>query len=105
MGDSDLRTREAGAEPIEWEDFIEADPNVLAGNAVVAGTRIAVDHVLSLLATGWTESQVLEAYPGLSREALRAIYAFGAEVVSEQRLFGVPLPARKASFSVASIQI
>ena len=96
MSDNEQRRNGTEVEPVDWEDFIEANPDVLAGNAVVTGTRIAVDHVLGLLATGWTEAQVLEAYPGLSREALRAIYAFAAEVVSEQRLFGIPLPARRA---------
>lgn len=100
MSDSEpRRAQDAGAtldRPTEWEDYIEADPDVLAGNAVVAGTRIAVDRVLGLLAEGWSEPQVIDAYPGLSREALRAIFAFAAEVVREQRLFGTPLPARKA---------
>ncbi len=74
---------------------------MLAGKPVVVGTRIAVEHVLGLLASGWTEEEVLDAYPGLSRDALLAIYAFAAEVVSEQRLFSVPLPARKAGVRAA----
>lgn len=86
---------------IEWEDFIEADPEVMVGKPVVKGTRLAVEYLLGLLASGWTEQRLLDAYPGLSRDALLAVYAFAAEVVSEQRLFGVPLPARKATAGAA----
>jgi uncharacterized protein (DUF433 family) len=80
--------------PIDWEDYIVADPEVMVGKAVVKGTRIAAEFVLQLLAAGWTEAMVLESYPSITPDAMRAIYAFAAQVVGEQRFFGVPRPAR-----------
>jgi uncharacterized protein (DUF433 family) len=82
--------------PIDWEDYIVADPEVMVGKPVVKGTRITAEFVLQLLAAGWTEAMVLESYPSITPDALRAIYAFAATVVGEQRFFGVPLPAQQA---------
>ena len=85
------------ARPIDWEDHIVADPEVMVGKPVVKGTRITAEFVLQLLAAGWTEATILEHYAeSLTPEAMRAIYAFAAQVVGEQRFFGVPLPARPA---------
>ena len=61
--------------PLSWEAYIQSDPRILSGKPVVKGTRLAVDFILELLAVGWTEQQLLEGYPGLSRPALRAIFA------------------------------
>lgn len=81
--------------PIDWEEYIEADPEVMVGKPVVRGTRLTAEFILSLFAAGWSEEQVLTSYPSLTPEAIRAIFAFAAELAAEQRCFGTPLPARK----------
>ena len=86
---------------IDWEDYIDADPEVMVGKPVVAGTRLTVEHLLELLADGWTHEMLLESYPILTEDAIRAIYAFAAEVVGEQRFFSVPLPARRKAARAA----
>lgn len=68
---------------MDWSAYIAADPAVLAGKPVVRGTRLGVDFLLGLLAAGWTAEQVLAAYPQLTAEALRAVFAFAAEVAHE----------------------
>ncbi len=72
-----------------WTDHITADPKVLGGKPVVKGTRLAVDFLLGLLAEGWTREQLRENYPQLTDDALRAVFAYAAEVLHEQTL--VPL--------------
>lgn len=64
---------------MDWRRYIHADAEVLRGKPVVKGTRLAVDFILGLLAAGWTEQQILENYPSLSPDSLRAIFAFAAE--------------------------
>lgn len=64
---------------MNWHDHIHSDPAVLAGRPVVRGTRLAPGFLLELLASGWTQEQVLESYPELTPEALRAVFAFAAE--------------------------
>ncbi|HKV84180.1 MAG TPA: DUF433 domain-containing protein [Ktedonobacterales bacterium] len=61
---------------MDWRPYIHADPNILVGKPVVKGTRLAVDFILSLLANGWTEQQILENYPSLTEESLRAVIAY-----------------------------
>ncbi len=79
---ANLMTR-SGA--IDWSGYIHADPAISFGKPVVRGTRLAVEFVLELYAAGWTDEQVLENYPRLTPEAIRAVFAFAAECVAEQR--------------------
>jgi uncharacterized protein (DUF433 family) len=74
---------------VDWSTHIAADPAVLAGKPVVRGTRLGVDFLLGLLAAGWTAEQVLAAYPQLTPEALRAVFAFAAEVAHEAAVVSV----------------
>lgn len=76
-------------EAIDWRQYIHGDPAILSGKPVVKGTRLAADFILGLLAAGWTQEQVLENYPKLTPEALRAIFAFAAEVLREEALYAL----------------
>ena len=78
---------------MDWHEYIHADPEILPGKPVVKGTRLAVDFILRLFAVGWTEQQVLENYPTLSPEALRAVFAFAAECICEETLYAIPAEA------------
>jgi uncharacterized protein (DUF433 family) len=60
-------------------DHITSDPAVLVGKPVVRGTRVGVDFLLELFASGWTREQVLENYPGANAEAQTAVFASGRE--------------------------
>ncbi len=51
---------------------IEVNPNVLLGKPVIAGTRIPVYLILNLLASGYDFRRIMEAYPGLTEEDIRA---------------------------------
>lgn len=76
---------------MNWRQYIHADPEILAGKPVVKGTRLSVDFLLRLFAVGWTEQQVLENYPTLTRDALRAVFAFAAECMGEETMFTMPV--------------
>lgn len=79
--------------PIDWHDHIGVDPQTLAGKPVVKGTRVGVEFLLRLFAGGWSEQEVLENYPHVSREDLRAIFAMAAEMVGEE--WWTVLPSRE----------
>jgi uncharacterized protein (DUF433 family) len=53
----------------------------------VKGARLSVEFILELFAAGWTEEQVFEGHPHLTKEALRAVFAFAAETAHEERVF------------------
>lgn len=61
--------------------LITADPKVMMGKPVIAGTRITVEHVLERLAAGETIEQLLAAHPRLTVQAIRAALAFAAEAL------------------------
>lgn len=63
---------------MNWRDYIVRRPDVLFGKPTFLGTRIAVEHVLERLGNGWSEADLLDQYPQLSREHLRAAWAFAA---------------------------
>ncbi|HEX6533711.1 MAG TPA: DUF433 domain-containing protein [Gemmatimonadaceae bacterium] len=69
-----------------WQDHITTDPDVLAGKPVVRDTRLAVDFLLGLFAAGWSLEQVLANYPQLTPDALRAVFAYAAEVTHDEAL-------------------
>ena len=64
-----------------WPERITFDPEILAGKPVVRGTRIAVELVLELLAAGQSENEILDDYPGLSREDILACVGYPIESV------------------------
>jgi uncharacterized protein (DUF433 family) len=72
---------------MDWQEQIHSDPKVLGGKPVVKGTRLSVDFILELFAAGWTQDQVFEGYPHLTKDALRAVFAFAAETTREERVF------------------
>lgn len=65
-------------------DHIVIDPEIRFGKPTVRGTRMTVSDVLSYLAAGMTEDQILEDFPQLTREDIRACLAFAAD--RERRL-------------------
>lgn len=61
---------------MDWRDRIVSDKEVLLGKPVIKGTRISVELILELLAEGWSEAQVLESYPNITAEDLKAVFAY-----------------------------
>jgi uncharacterized protein (DUF433 family) len=66
-----------------WQTWITTNPSVLAGKPVVKDTRLSVSFLLGLLTEGWTETQILDNYPQLSREGLRAAIAYTQKIATE----------------------
>jgi len=63
---------------VDWRQFIERKPGVLGGKPVIKGTRISVQLILERLGDGWTEAELLDAYPHLTPEHIRAAQAYAA---------------------------
>lgn len=71
-------------------DRIVVDPAMLCGKPVIRGTRLAVEFIVGLLAQGWSVEQVLDNYPGLTREDVQACLAYAHEVLQSEQVFPVP---------------
>ncbi|HVA81985.1 MAG TPA: DUF433 domain-containing protein [Candidatus Binataceae bacterium] len=65
---------------------IEINPAVMMGKPVIRGTRITVELILRKLAESATESEILEDYPHLTPEDIRAAIAYGAASVSHEEV-------------------
>jgi uncharacterized protein (DUF433 family) len=63
---------------------IEIKPGVMMGKPVIRGTRIPVDLLLRKLGEGATEEDLLDAYPTLTSEDLRAVFAYAADVLAHE---------------------
>lgn len=63
---------------------ISIDPNVCFGKPCIRGTRIWVSLVLDFLSNGMSIEEILEEYPQLSEEDIRAAIAYGAEMSRER---------------------
>ena len=72
---------------MNWKDFIISDKEILLGKPVIKGTRIAVEHIVGLLAQGWSEAQLLDNYPRLTKEALQAVFSYIQECIHDGLLF------------------
>jgi uncharacterized protein (DUF433 family) len=57
---------------------ITAQAEVMAGKPVIRGTRLTVPYLLGLFAHGATVEEVLEEYPGLTREDIHACFLFAS---------------------------
>jgi len=62
---------------------IVQDPEILSGKPVIAGTRISVELILEKLAAGWSISEILENYPELTIEDIRAALYFAKKVLEK----------------------
>ena len=57
---------------------ITANPNILGGKPIVRGTRISVEFILDLLASGVSEKEILEDYPHLTKKDIQACLRYAA---------------------------
>jgi len=44
---------------MNWQEYIMSDEEVLLGKPTIKGTRISVEHIVGLLAQGWTEKEII----------------------------------------------
>lgn len=59
--------------------WIVTDPDTLGGKPCVRGTRLSVEFLLELAASGASQADILSSYPQLSAEALSAAFAYAAK--------------------------
>ena len=69
---------------MDWHEYISVDPDVCHGQACIAGTRVMVTVILDNLAAGLTVKQIVESYPSVSTDAVRAALHYAAELAKER---------------------
>ena len=70
---------------------VTARPDVFGGKPIIRDMRIAVEHILGMLAAGETVETILQEYPELGPEDLRACFAYAYSVVAGESTQAVRL--------------
>jgi uncharacterized protein (DUF433 family) len=76
---------------VELKDRIVVDPKILVGKPVIAGTRISVEFIVDLLASGWSREKILANYPHLSDGDILACLQYAGELLHNERVYPVPV--------------
>ena len=74
--------------PSQYANIITLEPGKRGGKPCIRGLRITVYDILEYLASGMTEVEIIEDFPDLTREDIRACLAFAAD--RERRMVSVP---------------
>ena len=72
---------------MSYKERIVLDPGVLTGKPVIKGTRLAVEFIIELLAQGWSQSEILGNYPGLTPEDIQACLAYTSAVLHAEKVY------------------
>lgn len=75
------------------EDLIVSDPQILGGKPCVRGTRLSVEFLLELAASGATQAQILAQYPQLTADGLAAAFRYAANVLKGEHVWEFKTPA------------
>jgi len=67
-------------------DRIEVNPDVMLGKPVIRDTRIPVELIVRKLGEGATEADLLDAYPRLTQEDIRAALAYAADSLAHETI-------------------
>ena len=65
---------------------ITVNPQIFAGKPILRGRRLAVEHVLGMLAAGDTAEDILKAYPFLEREDVQACLVYARRLTANERI-------------------
>jgi len=76
---------------MNWQERVTIDPDVLGGKPVIKGTRLAVEFIVDLLASDWTEADILRNYPSITHADIQACLRYASELLRAERVY--PLPA------------
>jgi len=64
-------------------DLISADPKICHGKPTIAGTRIMIGNILSLYLGGFREDKIMEYYPELTIETIKATIDYARTLIPE----------------------
>jgi uncharacterized protein (DUF433 family) len=65
---------------------ITINPSIFGGKPIIRGQRIAVEHILGMLAAGSAVEEILEGYPFLEKEDVQACLIFAYRAVAHERV-------------------
>jgi uncharacterized protein (DUF433 family) len=70
-------------------DRITVNSDVMVGKPTIRGLRITVEQLLKALANDVTTDEILNDYPELEKEDIRAALLYASQLVDEERVYSV----------------
>lgn len=68
-------------------EFIEINPKIMLGKPVIKGTRITVEHIISMLAQGISIDEILQEYKGLTKQEILACLQYAENILEKTTTF------------------
>ena len=68
-------------------EFIEINPKIMLGKPVIKGTRITVEHIISMLAQGISIDEILQEYKGLTKREILACLQYAENILEKTTTF------------------
>jgi len=65
---------------------ITVNPQIFGGKPIIRGRRLAVEHILGMLAAGDTPETILAGYPWLQREDIQACLVYARRIAANERI-------------------
>ena len=65
---------------------ITVNPKIFAGKPIIRGRRLAVEHILGMLAAGDTPETILEGYPWLEMDDIKSCLVYARRLVGHERV-------------------
>ena len=72
---------------MNWQERIVIDPEILVGKPVIKGTRLAVEFIIDLLAQGWSETDIEQNYPGVTRLDIQACLTYASALLRAEKIY------------------
>jgi uncharacterized protein (DUF433 family) len=76
-----------------WSEWIVSDVGILGGKPCIRGTRISVEFVLELLASGASQSDILKNYPHIPAAGLAAAFQYAADALKGEHVWALRVSA------------
>ncbi len=73
--------------------YITYDPEILNGKPIIAGTRISVEFIMELIASGASVDDIVKEYPSLPVEGIREAIVYAASSVKNEILITTKITA------------
>ena len=66
---------------MQYNEYIERNPEILGGKPIIKGTRIGVELIVRKLGSGYSIEQLLESYPHLNQQQIYACMNYAADLI------------------------
>lgn len=76
---------------------ITVNPAIFGGKPIIRGRRLAVEHVLGMLAAGDSQETILEGYPWLQKDDIQACLVYAHRHVGNERIEPLPIQTTEAA--------